>query len=453
MNDLTTFYHKLLDMCGIELDGLGRLSVKIEGEDGDETFHLKVLDMPVVFPDKSFLKLPENTPDKTITFHPLSESIVRGVSEVQTMLMRAAIVRINTVGGSILNNSIDINYNATADESYKLNHKQNQLFADVSDNTAVDEKFIKWWNKITEAMIKDPKYRLFDLTLVRSSSIEDKQYQRVAVISSPLWDAIHVSQNKDEVFGVKVERKKDLAILTTLLKSLFPDLQGGGYKVGSSEEPAPYLQAFVGVMITILTRFNSLLSILGAKMDKDTRNGLHSTGMDLMENVNLDKIRNLIPPDKKGNVGIVVRNSSDVPEKVTRSDVDPKRALLKEAVREQPKVEEVEDRPAQTESRYAKPQQPKPANSGNPSWQDNGSQVKRISDRFQQPTYHAPYGAGSGVTPAHPRFGGGQQQPYGYQPQGGYGQQGYGYGQQGNYGGYGNQGGYGQPSRPTRFGN
>ncbi len=294
MSKLTSFYENLVLLCGIKVGDYGRLAV----ETGEEDFYLKYDAKHLVFPEKQYLTSPDNPVEDTITFHPLSESSIRGASEVQDLLRKAAIVHLNDIGRHLLAKAVEINRNATADSSFKMTPKQNKLFANIGE---IDEKFMKFWMKVENKMATESKSRLFDIYLKQHGEVDNKRFDRICTISSPLYDAIEFTKD-NTIFGVTADRKKDLNTLKEVLKTLFPRLESGGYISGSSSNIAPFLTVFIEGLTEIETRFNDILLIYGK--EANGTEGLYCKGLDIMRDVDLGKIRNMIPADKPYNIGI-----------------------------------------------------------------------------------------------------------------------------------------------------
>ena len=370
MSKLTGFYENLIEICGVKLGEFGRLVIPAE-----EDIYLKLDDKHIVFPEKQYLNHVENPAIDTVVFHPLSESSVRNVSEVQEILRRAAILRINQIGRVLLNKAIEINRNATADSSYKLNHKQSKLFATIGE---IDEKFVKWWLKVDNRMTEDSKCRLFDVYLKMHGEFDNKRYDRVCTIASPLWDQVTFTTDS-KIFGVTVERKKDVNTLKELLKTLFPRLETGGYIFGSSENVAPFLSVFIDSVVEIETRFNEILNIYGREAS-DTE-GLYSNGLDIKRDADFSKLRNLIPADKAYNVG----TSKD------KEDISEKKLTSREKPVEQQRMNDVRVPRGMTDSLQmtsAPAQQPEPASTTSERPVEERPHRDSISSQNSQPFWN-----------------------------------------------------------------
>lgn len=317
MSKLAEFYTGLLDLCGIEVGNLGRLTYRSSTTDGAEQLSivLQYDGKPIIFPEKQHLENPENRNDEVIVLHPLSESSLRAPSEVQEVLRKAAIVRICEVGDFLLKRAIKINHDASMDKSIKLNHKLSKLFHSLGDEGDVDVKFVNWFNKIDTAMQQNPSYRLFNIFLRMHGEVGKNKYDRVAVISSPLYDELKLAKDSTTVFGVEGGRKKDIATLLRFLEALFPELANGGYISGSSSGTAPTLMAFMEAMALIAGRFNKLLTEYG-KEAKGIEGGT-TRGVDFDRNVKLSALRSAHPLEDF-NIGVGKDSDDNRPKNVER---------------------------------------------------------------------------------------------------------------------------------------
>lgn len=326
MSKLTEFYTNLLDLCGIELGDHGRLIYRTSpNEDGESlVFPLQYDNKPIVFPDKRHLEDPENKSGEVIILHPLSESSLRAPSEVQEVLRKAAIVRLVEVGDFLLKRAVKINHDASMDTKIKLNHKLSKLFHNLGDAGDVDVKFVNWFQKIDKAMQENPSQRLFNVFLRMQGEVGKNKYDRVCVISSPLYDELKLAESTT-IFGVEGGRKKDINTLIKILEALFPELANDGYVSGSSSGVAPTLMAFMEALSLIADRFNKVLIEYG-KEAKGIERGT-TRGVDFDRNVKLSALRSAHPLEDY-NMGVGKDSGESRSQPVER-----------ESVRSEPKLE------------------------------------------------------------------------------------------------------------------
>lgn len=297
---LQDLYGDLLAMCGIEISALGRLVVKTRAGDEEEEqeIPLKYAGKPIIFPEKQFINDPTNKDEGVITLHPLSESTLRGTSEVLDILRKAAIIRLCYVGDFLLKRAVAINNDATMDTGFKLNHKLSTLFSEVP---AVDTKFVGWFDKLMEVTATDSSKRIFNVYFKREGEIGKNRYTRVCVISSPLYDELVMVGDGKEIFGVEAPRKKDIQTLIAIMEAIFPKLKTNEYMHGSSSPVAPTLIAFMETLALVGKSLNKTLETLG-KEAKGISDG-NTKGVDWDRNANLTHLRN-VQPIEEFNIGV-----------------------------------------------------------------------------------------------------------------------------------------------------
>lgn len=318
MSKLVEFYQHLVDLCGISIGAHGRLEYRMQDQVGDTiAIPLSYDEKPIVFPEKHYLSDSENQKN-IIVLHPLCESFIRAPSEVQDVLRKAAIVRLCDVGDFILQRAITINHNATMDTNIKLTPKLASLFEGID---GVDVKFATWFEKLEKAMQENTSYRLFNINIRMHGEVAGIKYDRVCVISSPLYDELVLAQNTT-IFGVEGARKKDIATLTRILDCLFPQLQSGGYVAGSSSGVAPTLLSFMEALSTITTCMNNVLRAYG-KEAKGISNGT-TRGGDFDRDLDFSALRNAHPIEDY-NIG------------VGKDSAQQEREREREVVKEEPK--------------------------------------------------------------------------------------------------------------------
>ena len=353
MSKLTELYGNLIDLCGVEISTYGRLAVPTVGADGaKEEIILKYDGMPIIFPEKQYINDPENKDAKAIVLHPLSESSLRAPSEVQDVLRKAGIVRLCYVGEFLLRRAVELNHNASMDDGFKLNHTLSALFSEVG---TVDVKFVNWFEKLMKEMTTNSGKRLFNIYLKQHGEIGKNKYDRLCVISSPLYDEIMVGSDGNKLFDVEAPRKKDIQTLRLIVESLFPDLANNGYIVGSSASVAPTLMAFMEGMSLIAKRLNTLLTKYG-KEAKGIEGGT-TKGTDWNREENFSTLR-LAHTIEEYNIG--VGKDGDKGKRSSTEEVAPTRSNVESTLsvpkREKPTDERREDRRESRETREdAKP--------------------------------------------------------------------------------------------------
>lgn len=336
MTQLTEFYSSVLELCNIELVEYGRLAITTVNENGEEEkIHLQYNRLPIIFPEKQYMNAVQNKEASAIVFHPLSESSLRNPSEVQEIIRKVAIVRLCELGLYLVDKAVKINHEIYL-KTIKPTPTLNKLFIDVPE---VDKKFATFVDKIMDVMRTSSKERLFNIFIKQQGEIGNNKFDRVTVISSPLYDELRLGGTDNKVFGVDIGRKKDLTTFIALLESLFPELKNNGYIEGSSNGTAPTLLSFMEAMSTIGKRFNEVLASLGRET-KDNVSG-NIKGVNWDRNINLSALRNVVPLAEY-NIGVSKEKASEQDEEVQLQEK--RRVTSTRLVGEEEEVEVNEER-------------------------------------------------------------------------------------------------------------
>lgn len=220
---------------------------------------IRMLEKAVVLPTKEFLANPDW--DNTIAFHPMSESIARGESEIIhlcTSLVQASVYDWYCELGKIL-------LLVAADQSRqtKLTPTQQKLLSPLAkaDGTTLDT-FNKIIAKTTLVYNSGEDRRLVSLLLRRGGTLNGQSVARLFVAKFPMYDAIckleGVKDAKDrKVFGVPL-RAADVAVLKALHHVILPG-EVDAYNYGTNSSLAPYFTALVNGYVKIANQFNAII--------------------------------------------------------------------------------------------------------------------------------------------------------------------------------------------------
>lgn len=244
--ELLNVYKSILRFSGLEADSNGFVSTII----GDKREPALVNGLRLVLPTSEHLR---SNDGQKIVFHPLSENILRGESEVITRLTEIINIRLNfTLGivGQSLLNLVD-----SPDLHKRLNSTQLSLLIAIKE---VDNTTLTNFINVMLAGVKSHPTKVFtNIYLNRGGSLGSRRYSRVAVVSFPLWKELEAGA--DTLFGVKI-RVKDRETFKQLFKFIFPSLKDGSeYSLGSDSNTAPYLDALMRSAMGVASCLNDLL--------------------------------------------------------------------------------------------------------------------------------------------------------------------------------------------------
>ena len=244
--ELLNVYKSILRFSGLEADADGFVSTVL----GDKREPALINGMRLVLPTDNHLR---NNDGQKVIFHPLSENILRGESEVISKLTEVINIRLNFTFGIIAQSLLNL---VDSPELHKrLNSSQLSLLIAIKE---VDNTTLTNFINVMLAGIKSQPSKVFtNIYLNRGGSLGERRYSRVAVVSFPMWKELQ--ENADTLFGVKI-RVKDRDTFKQLFKFVFQSLVNGNeYSRGSDSNTAPYLDVLMRSAMGIAACLNDLL--------------------------------------------------------------------------------------------------------------------------------------------------------------------------------------------------
>jgi len=301
--NIIDFYKSILDCGNLATDKDGYTSVKVTGSP------VLVTGKRLVLPTNS--QLTAGNWSEKIVFHPLSENILRGESDVIAKLRSVFNIRLNYTFAAIAQNLFSIV--ASSAEHHLLSPEQSEMLSAISE---VDSNTLELFNKITAAALKDSYDKAFiSIFLKRGGVINGKKHSRVGIVTFPLYEEL---KNVDqEVFhGIKLRVKDKLAI-KQLYEYIFPNLETAEtYNFGSDSSIAPFFHALMGTVLGIGSKFNDILELFSKEIDDSKELIFASDWVDTIENLGemMPQIR--LIPMQAGNEGSlkVGETQSGVPQ-------------------------------------------------------------------------------------------------------------------------------------------
>lgn len=287
-------YRAILRCVGLTADEEGYISsVMVVGEKTPSTINGKVL----VLPTSQQLKSADRT--ERIVFHPLSENILHGESEVLSYLRRSAVLRINITFAALAAELMQI---ATSPaEHSKLNPDQQEFLYRVKDADATTYEHLR---QLTKAMPPGhPSQSFCSIYLKRSGSIGTTRYSRVGVVSFPLYEALKAAGKDRTVFGVNL-RVKDVETLIGLLEYMVPGIaKPEAHNQGSNSLVAPFLDALMKTVRVIAAPMNDIIELFRDQLTNPEMLEFDASWVETFDNLDqmLPEIRSI--PMQAGNEG------------------------------------------------------------------------------------------------------------------------------------------------------
>ena len=287
--DIIDLYKSILDCGSLTTNDEGFVSVKHNNN-------------PVLVEGKRLVlpthkQLSSGGWDSKMVFHPLSESVLRGESEIITKMRSVFNIRLNSTFAAIGVNLLSII--ASTDEHKKLSPEQSELLSAVGE---VSKSTLESFIKVMTAVIKDSTEKGFiHIFLKRGGMINGKKFSRVGVVTFPFYEELQKQQ--ETYYGVKLTGK-DRIIFIQLCEYMLPGLNvAEQYNYGSESRIAPYLDAMMGTVLGIASKFNDILEAYSKEIDDSELLLFNADWVEAFENleVMLPQIRQI--PVQQGNEG------------------------------------------------------------------------------------------------------------------------------------------------------
>lgn len=291
MTKMLDFYESLCRAAGLTVTSDGCVSIKTSKEPKPLTLKGKRL----VLPTKEHLANPDR--EHRIIFHPLTENVMRGESEVFERFRMAINGRLNVVIGTIMQVLLQVG-TSHADQQ-KLTPEQSEFLLKVKN---ADEKTLNALTKIVDSVTGAQANKLYVTTFIkRGGQVGDKRFSRVGVASFPFYNEL--KKGESEVHGVKL-RVKDREALIGLLDYILPDQDVvGAYNQGSNSNIAPTLEALMRTVRGIAAPLNDIIDRFSGILPDNLL--IDADWVETLDNLDalLPEIRSV--PMQAGNEGIV----------------------------------------------------------------------------------------------------------------------------------------------------
>jgi len=252
---LIKIYESILGFAGIRVDSNGFAYTQYK--ESKKPFMIQ--DMPLVLPTQENLR--NYQIGKMIVFHPMSENIATGESEIIQKLKYAINVKLNYTFGIIAQSLLSIVQQV---ENHKrLTPDQTDLLIEIG---SVDQTTMVNFTKVMMAVINESPDRGFlNVYLKRGGRLHDKKYARVGLVYFSLYNDL--KSDGDTIKGIKI-REKDREIFLKIYKYIFPKIdQESAYDVGSASNIAPFLEVLMKTSLNIASRFNDILDLFQKEID------------------------------------------------------------------------------------------------------------------------------------------------------------------------------------------
>lgn len=283
---VVAFYTSLLATLDIVANDEGLLAHSTSGE-------------PIMIDGKR-LALPTNDNirlagrDELVVFHPLSENVFEGMSEVFIELRHIVAAKLHKVIVYTAYTLIKLVLDKASHEG--LSNKQMGTISNLAD---VDEKFMDSFKKLMNKLEVSGNNQLINIFMKYGGNLKDTKYMRIAFVSFPLLELIDKSE--DYIIHEVKFRKKDMAMLKAIFTTVIPQgFDKDAYSAGSSSSVAPYFSALLLAMCNVLEDTASTTWRFRSYIEDEVGESQHITAKDILDKIAgddsvLDYV-NAIPP-------------------------------------------------------------------------------------------------------------------------------------------------------------
>lgn len=251
MSNLIKFYTSTFAMLGLAVAPTGEVLVN----DGKQDIPFTVKGKALFLPTDDAMR---RKPGSTFNFHPLLEDVVRNESFILTEYRRSAMALVNLNIAGLVGDLIRI---AASPDMQKglLDPKQHEVTSILKGASA---NTVKAYNKLIDGFPeKDVHTKIIKMNIRKNGVIGDKTCARLAVVTSPLLDALDENVHELPEKHIKIIREAILYVL--------PNLNNvGEYNCGSSSQLAPTFHATLLALYRLFARIAELAKFFStAKID------------------------------------------------------------------------------------------------------------------------------------------------------------------------------------------
>lgn len=294
---LRKFYESFLPVIGLDIGSDDFLSTfHIDDEGNKIPIYMLVNNLPVIFPTDGVLR--EGKWTDRVGFHPLSESITRGISPMLISMKTAYTFKLYQsiffIGAALIRVAKESREGTIKNLPANLVEKLGSL------PKTVDAKSLAFFSKVMAAH-NDTDQAVVKVCIKRNGSILGTDYKRTTSTYFPIYEQLvkAVEDKEGEFWGVTAARKSDVQLIKELLEIILPDVDDENrYAAGTFSPVAPYLDSFIRSAAKVQESLNSAMELLDKYLPSNIRSALQASTDWVEEMEDLRNLRNIIPPLK-----------------------------------------------------------------------------------------------------------------------------------------------------------
>ena len=266
---LLQHYQAMLNALAFQVDENGFVYSKKVGT--DVQIPTTIENRRLALPTEKLLSKPDW--DVTVAFHPFSESVVRGESEMITWMKNRIGHRMTALITMML---MHFSHMASDNETQKkLTTDQLNIIQTFGD---ADEKTVETVGKLVEAIVygKGQVIHFYLRHSGKTGKSGEKTAKRFCKVTFPLYKELEEENAK--VYGVAL-RVKDRKFLKAVLEYIFDKIEvEDGYSYGSNSEIAPYYHSLINAFGKVGVVMSSRIYLFRKYMDTIANTRVHTDG-------------------------------------------------------------------------------------------------------------------------------------------------------------------------------
>jgi hypothetical protein len=199
--------------------------------------------------------------DKQVLFHPLSEYVTIGESDVFKLLkMSVRLALVTRIAGLMETLAI---LGTSTEFHDRMNSNQIKLLESMA---GIDDKSVSKLRSVLDKGIADTTNSILGIFMTRDDELDGNKYPRVCNITFPIVGVLNKAYNTTDgnrkVFDIDVRKKTpdDIKIWLGLFNYVLPGLEEKGTYSRGSAHYAPYLGALLESYYDIQSRLNLIVS-------------------------------------------------------------------------------------------------------------------------------------------------------------------------------------------------
>jgi len=302
---LLEFYKEVVENLGLTTSEDGY----IYAGSGNDKVMMTVDGKPLVLPTKEHLNtlLDKNEDGEIVVtkipYNPLNENIVKGdtLSLKKTkLLVERRLGHAIAVAGELL-----LTLASNKELQKKTSMEINKFLSTISQaqnpgiKQLVDDKSIDNWINIYKKCLKSDK-GMISIFLKKAGSYKGNKYNRLATLTSPVYDALLEADKDTPIFDVRL-RNKDIVIFKLIFQYLLEDLDDNNtISIGSNDNESPAFVALFKLYITTAVKIDKVIKALSTINEETADSGkLHLTiPLSTLDNLGIYKGELLLLPNE-----------------------------------------------------------------------------------------------------------------------------------------------------------